>query len=318
MSLQDDNVKELVVALASQGVTQRVIAEKVGTSRSRIGEFLLQKTYKEWWENGGKSVEKQGPKILTFDIETAPCKAYIWSQFSKYIPVENIISDWYIMSVAAKFLHEDEVHYWDKRENWDDEDDSLILKNIWSLLDKADIVVTQNGDKFDIKKLNSRFLANEMKPSSPFKSVDLLKVDKRKFGHTSNKLSYKTDKFCKKYKKLHHEKFPGMKLWTECLKGNMEAWQEMEDYNIHDTLSTEELYLIYLPWIDNHPNINLHYEDKLTRCRCGSLDMEHNGYAYTNLSKFDLYTCNDCGASIRGRTNLISKEKRQTLRMNII
>lgn len=37
-----------------------------------------------------------------------------------------------------------------------------------------------------------------------------------------------TDKLCVKYKKLNHSKFPGMELWRECLKGNSEAWTEME------------------------------------------------------------------------------------------
>lgn len=57
-----------------------------------------------------------------------------------------------------------------------------------------------------------------------------------------------TDKFCKKYKKLKHKKFPGHELWKECLKGNKEAWNEMRKYNIHDVLATEELYNVLKQW----------------------------------------------------------------------
>ena len=39
-----------------------------------------------------------------------------------------------------------------------------------------------------------------------------------------------------------------MKLWTECLNGNRQAWAEMKRYNIHDVLSTEELYTKIQAW----------------------------------------------------------------------
>lgn len=96
------------------------------------------------------------------------------------------------------------------------------------MLDEADIVITQNGRKFDQKKLNARFILNGFKPPSSYKHIDTLVIARKHFGFTSNKLKYMTDKLCTKYKKLDHSKFPGMELWRECLKGNSEAWTEME------------------------------------------------------------------------------------------
>jgi hypothetical protein len=318
MSLQDDNTKELVVELASRQWSQSRIAEKTGVPKSTLGDFLRRETYIDWWEEQSKEKGFQGPKILTLDIETAPLKATVWGIWKQNVPVSRIDSDWYILSWAAKWLHQDEVMYEDKRETWQTDDDSEILPAIWKLLDEADIVVTQNGKKFDIKRLNTRFLMNDMQPPSPFRQVDTLEEAKKNFGFTSNKLEFMTDKLCKTYKKLKHGRFAGNTLWDECLVGNMEAWDEMEEYNIHDVLSLEELYLIMLPWMKSHPNINLYYDDNLTRCKCGSLDLEHNGYWYTNLSKFDRFKCNSCGSSVRGRVNLLSKEKRQSLQANII
>ena len=183
---------------------------------------------------------------------------------------------------------------------------------------KLTSIVTQNGKKFDAKKLNARFIMNGMKPPSSYKHVDTLQIAKRHFGFTSNKLEFMTDKLCKVYKKLQHGKFPGFELWKQCLLGNMDAWDEIQEYNIHDVLSLEELYVILRPWMNNHPNINLYYEDYSIRCSCGSTNLEHNGYAYTNLSKFDKFQCQDCGSEVRGRVNLLTKEKRDTLRMNVL
>lgn len=318
MNLQDDSTKELVVELASRGYSQGKISNKLGIGKSTIGDFLRRETYTEWWESLGSDNSFQGAKILTLDIETAPLKATVWGIWKQNIPVSRIDSDWYILSWAAKWLHEPDVMYQDKRKTWDTDDDKELLPKIWKLLDEADIVVTQNGKKFDIKRLNTRFLMNDMKPPSPFRQVDTLEEAKRHFGFTSNKLEFMTDKLCKTYKKLNHGKFAGNALWDSCLVGNMEAWDEMEEYNIHDVLSLEELYLVMLPWMKSHPNINLYYDDNLTRCKCGSVDLEHKGYWYTNLSKFDKFECNDCGSYVRGRVNVLPKEKRQSLKANII
>lgn len=260
----------------------------------------------------------KGPKILTLDIETAPLKASIWSQWQQFTGLNMIQGDWYILSWSAKWMHEDNVVYRDKRETWEDEDDLALCEEMWQLLDEADIILTQNGIRFDQKKLFARFLHHGMRPPSSFRHIDTLMIAKKHFAFTSNKLEYMTDKFCKQYKKLKHGKYPGFELWNECLKGNMEAWDEMEKYNIYDVLSLEELYGILAPWYKAHPNINLYYEDNKIRCHCGNDEFDHNGYAYTNLSKFDKFACTKCGAEHRGRVNLLSDEKRKSLRMNVL
>lgn len=174
-----------------------------------------------------------------------------------------------------------------------------------------------NCKKFDIKKLNARFLLNGYQPPSDYRVIDTLEIAKRHFGFTSNKLEYMTSKLCKKYKKSGHGKYPGFLLWKETLKGNQEAWREMEEYNILDVLSLEELYTILRPWYKQHPNFNIYYNDNQIRCSCGSTNLENNGFVYSNLSKFTRFRCQDCGAEVRDRVNLLPKEKRQSLRGNI-
>ena len=220
--------------------------------------------------------------------------------------------------LRIKWQHEDEVMYQDKRESWDCEDDSELLEGIWKLLDEADIVVGQNSKRFDEKKLNARFIMNGMKPPSSYRSIDTLEIAKRHFGFTSNKLEYMSDKLCKRYKKLKHGKFAGFELWKECLRGNPAAWDEMEDYNVHDVLALEELYDVMKPWYKAHPNLNLYTNTDDVSCVCGANDWEHNGYHYTNLSKFDRFRCNGCGATNRGRVNLLTESKRKTVKMNVL
>lgn len=259
------------------------------------------------------SADGHSMNILIFDIELAPMELYGWALFDQNFGLNQIKKDWYVLSWAAKWLGspEEEVMYADQRNEPDISNDYGIISQIWQLLDEADIVITQNGIKFDAKKLNARFILNGFPEPSSYRHIDTLRIAKKKFAFTSNKLEYMTDKLCTKYKKLKHNDFVGFELWAECLKNNPLAWTSMEKYNRYDVLSTEELYLILRPW-DKTINFNV-YHDGGYQCSCGSIDLIWSGYDYSNSSKKERYTCNQCGQGHTAKENLLSKEKRQSL-----
>ena len=254
-------------------------------------------------------------KILLLDVETAPILAHVWGLWDQTVALNQIKSDWYILSWSAKWLGTtaNKVMYADSRNNKNLEDDSKLIAGIWKLLDEADIVITQNGKAFDHKKLNARFIIKGFKPPSTFKYIDTLQLAKKHFAFTSNKLEYMSDKLCKKYKKLKHEKFSGFEMWRECLAGNQAAWKEMEKYNKYDVLALEELYTKLIPW-DNSINFNLYHDGTENVCTCGSTKFTRNGHAYTSLGKFQKYTCSECGSEQRSRVNVFSEDKKKSLR----
>lgn len=315
---------EQVIELKIQGISHRKIAKIVfgkESSASTVHYVLSKHHY-----NGKERAKKQGARILVFDIETAPCLSHHWGLWQQNIGLNMTVRDWFVLSWSAKWIGEDKVLYEDIRDKFDgsagsafgDVDDTEIIKSIWALLDEADIVVTQNGKKFDAKKLNARFIMNGMQPPSSFKHIDTLVIAKRHFAFTSNKLEFMTDKLCKKYKKLKHGKFAGFELWKQCLLGNTDAWDEMEEYNMYDVLSLEELVFILAPYSNQLPNMDMYYDDNENHCFCGSNEWEQNGFSYTNLSKFTRFKCTGCGAEKRDRINLLSKDKRKSLVMNVI
>jgi len=241
------------------------------------------------------------PKILVYDIETAPIIGYVWSIWEQNISLNQIKSDWHLLSWAAKWYGEpaSKTMYMDQRNAKNIEDDSSILKGIWKLLDEADIVITQNGKKFDQKKLNARFVLNGMTPPSEYKHIDTRQIASRNFGFTSNKLEYMTEKLNTKYKKGKHKVFPGFELWKECLAGNLKAWNELKKYNIYDVLSLEELYSKLQPW-DTTVNFNV-YTGHDMQCNCGSHNLVKNGYTLLTTGKYTRYKCKDCGSNYRDR-----------------
>lgn len=259
-----------------------------------------------------------GPKVLILDIETAPMLGYVWKLFDENIGLNQLFSDWHLLSWSAKWANQpaSDIMYMDQRNAKNIEDDRDLLRGVWELLDAADIVVTQNGVSFDIKKLNARFVLQGMQPPSPFKNIDTKIIASKKFGFTSNKLEYLTGALCTKYKKQLHKKYAGFELWKECLARNKDAWREMERYNKYDVLALEELYEMLVPWDTNSINYDLYHDETEVTCRCGSKDFEKRGFSYTSTGKYQRFCCQKCGAWTRDNVNLFSKEKIKSLRKN--
>jgi hypothetical protein len=254
------------------------------------------------------------PKICFLDIETAPMLGYIWDLFDQTVGLNQIYKDWHLLSFAYKWADDKKVHYHDQSKCKNIEDDKELLKKLWKVMDDAQIIVGQNVKRFDIRKINARFLANGLPPPSSFRVIDTLSIAKKNFALTSNKLEYMTKKFNKKHKKLDHKKFNGFSLWSECLKGNPEAWKEMKKYNIADITSLEELYYTLAPW-DASINFSVYDESSEDRiCSCGSKEHVKNGFRFTNTGRFQRFKCLNCGKESQGKINLLSKEKKASLK----
>ena len=234
------------------------------------------------------------PKILVFDVETAPNLAYVWGKYE-----QNVIdyeSEWYMLCFVAKWIGNKKLitsklpDYKNFKKN--KEDDLEVVKCLWELFDEADVVVAHNGNSFDIKKTYARFIYHGLPPPSPFKSIDTKLVAKRYFKFNSNKLD-DLGRYLKVGRKVHHEGFP---LWLGCMEGKISSWNKMIKYNKQDVILLEKVYYKFLPFIGNHPNVGL-YQGKRHACpNCGSEHLNRRGFAYTKTNVYQRWQCLDCGA----------------------
>ena len=247
------------------------------------------------------------PKILLFDIETALMEVYVWGLYKQFISHNNIIKDkdgeeksWFVLSWAAKWLYDENVQSdivtpkeARKRK------DKRILKSIWKLLDEAEIVIGHNLDRFDIRKLNARFIDNDLDPPSPYKTIDTLKIARREFAFVSYKQDYLTKHF-----KLEQKLETSFDLWVKCMQGDQEALKTMEEYNCHDVMGLEEVYLKLRPYIKNHPNLGVLMDANVCpNCGCDDLE-ELDTYYFTTANKFQVYRCIGCKTPyIRSKKN---------------
>ena len=260
-----------------------------------------------------KKSKSTGPKVLLLDIETKPIRAFVWDIWNINVALNQIEEDWSILSYSAKWLGDSKVFYEDIRKEKDYTNDKKLMQGLHDLLDEADIIITQNGKSFDEKRIRSRFLKHEIDQPSSFKHIDTKRLAKKNVHMTSYSLDYMAKYLNTKHKKLSHAKFPGQALWTECLKGNKEAWNEMKTYNINDVLVLEDVYNKLAP-LDDSINWNVYHDDCEIRCSCGSTNFRNKGYSYTKTGMFRRWKCNDCGKPLIGRENLLTKEKKRSMR----
>jgi hypothetical protein len=235
-------------------------------------------------------VQSTQPKILFLDIETFPNIAYVWGKYDQN--VIDYLQQTCIATYAAKWLDKpvfaaslpEYKGYTPKSYN-----DLELVKDLWKLFDEADIIVAHNGKSFDIKVVQGRFVFYGMKPPRPFKVIDTKLVAKAVGRFNSNALN-DLGQLLGLGKKIKTD----FDLWKGCIEGEPKAWAKMVAYNKQDVLLLESTYKRFRPYITDHPNLGLWYEN-IVCPKCGSHNLEKRGIARTTTRMYQRYACNDCG-----------------------
>lgn len=257
------------------------------------------------------------PKILVADIETTPLELRGWGLFDQNFSLDQIAKDWSILSYAAKWLGKKKIYYGDTggRGHGKVRDDKKLMKPLRDLLMEADIVVAQNGKKFDVRKINARLIKHGFAPPKPYRVIDTMLEARKYFAFTSQKLKY-TSEFLGVPPKDEHEEYPGMKLWTACLRDDPKVWPVLKRYNTQDILSTEHVYYKLRPWIANHPNLGTFQPliEKPICPNCGSLNIQPwDRRANLQQGAYMRVLCKDCGAWSRMKEMLLKLSKRRSM-----
>lgn len=300
----DDWHRRASILARDTSLSWREIARRIGKPKSTVADYLRSEM----------DADPVGAKVLIFDIETAPGVAFIWSRWDKFVSHERIISEpGNVLTWSAKWLGADEVMN-DASINYCDDplDDFGVVDSLRMLLDECDIAVAHNGDRFDIKKLNTRFLYHGMRLPSPYKSVDTYKALKRVAGLDSASLD-NAGAYFGLGRKLKHT---GFELWRRCIDGDKAAFEEMLKYNDQDVLLLERLYLKLRPADHRHPNLALYSdmsEVTCPRCNSSNVSARKDTYTYTSVAKYQVYECGDCGAYARSRVTALAPGQRQNI-----
>lgn len=288
----------VVRAFKNEGLTNPEIEERLGLSASSVRRYLRD------------SQQLKSPKILLIDIETAPAHGRFWQPFKTTIQHFQVTKPWFIICWAAKWFGESEIISDCVSPNEARmRHDKRISKSIWGIVNEADVLIAHNLVRFDKRKLFARFIQNGLPKPRDSRMIDTLTQAQKHFAFLYHKLDYLNKIFS-----LRMKDETDYQLWIDCEAGDQEALDYMLKYNESDILALEDLYVQLRPWMTSHPNLGLYVDDSDPMCpHCMSKDLEEDGEYRTDVSVFQAYRCNACGALPRGRKSKVSLEKRQGL-----
>lgn len=250
--------------------------------------------------------------VLAFDIETLPMIAPTWRLFKANMSPDSVIENtavfcacWQTVDqngeakagVKSTSVLEDPKRF--KRNLYDDEH---VIKELHKAVSEADIYLYQNGDRFDLKKLNARVAYYGLDPIPEKQSIDTLKKARQVMALDSNRLDFMGRYFGVGEKM----ETGGMSMWDNIIQCKYPPVGKDPDINLtektikyavkyckQDVKLLVEVFKKMRPYI-KLPNMSL-YLGKVSGCRhCGSNDFRAMGWRYTASSKYRRFYCRSC------------------------
>lgn len=283
-------------------VSQGKISDAAARLSDLIGHNVSPEALRYWIKTLDRpELSQKAPKILIFDIETSPLTVYTWGLWNQNISLPQIKEDWYVICWSAKWFEEEEIF----NDAGFREDERIVIQNLWKLLDEADIVVAHNAKKFDVKKINAKFMEYDLRQPSYYKVVDTLQIAKGNFAFTSNKLDYIT-----KLLDGEGKNKTDFSLWERCMNYDDDALDTMQEYCDQDVRELENVYKEIRSWDSSHPSFGMYNDLEEAQCNvCGCTDLEEVSVYTTGTSRFPVYQCQDCGHQQRGRKSEVPVTK---------
>lgn len=260
------------------------------------------------------------PKIVFFDIETLPDFKEIikvYTSLSDY-PGKTIKADITTMICFGYMLLEDNeascISIWDKPDVWlnDINDDYHLVKFAYELLKDADLLVTHNGKKFDLKFLNTRIAYHkyngrkdkDLKFLPPINHLDTILIARRNFLLVNNKLG-NVAKLLNAGKKTDTG---GWSLWVDVFNKIEKAQNKMTKYCKQDVLVVKKIFKKIRALSRDIPNYNLFYDSEKPLCaNCGSTHVHSKGVRRTKTQILQRFVCVSCGTWLSKKKNNIAK-----------
>ena len=242
-------------------------------------------------------------KVLLFDVECFPNEGWTWGkweqnviEFKKVRMICSIAWQWYPSRETFVLALPDIPGY-----NPDKWTNVGLMQAFHKEIEKADVLIAHNLDKFDNKRVKTDMLKAGLKPLPKHKLLDTLKVLRSNFDFNSNGLA----PVCEELGIGSKVKHPGFPMWKGCMNGDMKSWRQMKRYNIGDVNRLlRPLYERVRPWMTNHPNMNaragIDPKGHCPTCRSGKL--RRNGSNANRWGTTLRWRCQNkpCGASFPG------------------
>ena len=175
--------------LIEQGYSQRSACDVLSLSRSSVQRYL--KKLNELNIGGDTTVVTtvdDKVNILFWDLESSLMEGMFFRIWQENIQFKRITKQSHLLTASWAFNDEPVQGVRVTPDDVATSNDFDIVVKMVQAINKADIIVTFNGKKFDCKLLNTRALFWGLPPIKPVKHIDLFEQSKRLFKFPSNSM----------------------------------------------------------------------------------------------------------------------------------
>ena len=267
------------------------------------------------FQEAKKRLTPKKPRVLFIDLETSADIVACFGRFKQNLGEKNIVHQGnQIICAAWKFIEDSSVHT--SRSSFSDfkidmQSEKYLLERIYATFKETDVVVIHNAG-FDLGTIQHRMLEHGMGVLPKVKVIDTLQIAKKYLKLRSNKL----DSITKYFGLSNKIENSGIDFWIKVQQGDEQAMQTMLAYNVGDITALEAVYTTFVPLNQGTSLAPMMPLDSKHCTSCGSTHVHPTGRTIsTSLSMFSEYECNECGAKMRDRVNVLSKEQRKNLLM---
>lgn len=241
---------------------------------------------------------KKKPRVLFYDIETSPLKAWLWQCGTQYIGHKNLVKDyntWGIICVTYCWNDNKPAQVIDW--GYNEQDTGSVVKQFDEIIKQADFTIGKNSDKFDTKMINAaRMLAGlPGLPQWTKYTDDLERQMRRYFKLPSQSLDYISGQLG-----LGGKIKMEMQDWIDIVEKNAngeKSLAKMIKYGKKDVVDTRTLWNRLSEHFDSKWNQALFQGDSLA-CKhmdCGSLKVKRNGTRVAAKTLYQEWLCAKCG-----------------------
>lgn len=234
------------------------------------------------------------PRIMVYDIETAPMKAWVWNCGKQYLghkqlekgprgKVDIITISWVFNDgKAAKSLD------W----GWEEQDSKPMIEKFDLIIkdeqEAGTIVFGKNNKRFDDKHINAQRLIHDLPPLPDWTKYteDLEKQCRKYFNFPSQSLDYLSKLF-----ELGGKDKMEFQDWIDIVeKNDPSKLAKMIRYNKKDCVDTLRLIEKVLPHIELKNKLVYNPGNAIAVCKaCGSTNIRKNG----TRGNYRSYYCNN-------------------------
>jgi len=270
---------------------------------------------KPTFDLNNKYIVNKMKNVQFIDIETSLVDARVFRTGSQFVGAHQMSNFTKILTAAGGTMYDlytkGEAGIWSFGNHYDKKafkkdplDDTFVLKRLWDICDKAEVIVAHNA-VFDKSWILGRFLQKGWPLPSKFSLVCTYR-GLYEFAFTSKKLDSLSSQL------IGTKKIPtDYSLWDRCSNGELDAFNEMERYNRGDIAPT--LFDVYMRTCAYYPDYcvdMVDYSKQVPQCKVDGRELTCSGewQNRTNGLKYGIYCNEELGITYRDRYNMNSKK----------